>query len=514
MKGMIVVVVGLLALACSNSESPQSVSELEPVPTAGLPSPMLAHAVWRFDKPPTIDWQILDSETIVVATHVSTTAGVETVATTPPAYRPMHILTFRASEYLKGTGSTEFTVEVPDTSPTHLLDRAALYSTYAEAIASAAMTVENHNSKWDAQPAVLFLSGPYSSVASSVQDSSGSSGTAGASDSQPVFTLTNNNITLQDSFKYTVDTLSRGWLPENSGGVSGSTETSESDFITDGDVNPPPTISLSDLKARINLIQSELDADNGEELYAACVHAKYTHDWGFEPNEELHRHTGALSSGAPAGSEFGNRNVPGGDINHQQVVWYFTGQDADKFEVVPVAKEGVTYSYRSNRPLPAGIYELRMFLEAEYFKACNFRLGWNDPGFTTWITTVSAPGGTLHEAFFDPVESGEDEVSPASFSVGGTDTEITGLEWADGKVVLSLDPVVSLDGYTLDFIELDGTASLNLRGLDVEERSKSGDGSGTLKWAVADEPWEGGDKLMLRIREDGAAAPPTPGTGE
>ena len=79
----------------------------------------------------------------------------------------------------------------------------------------------------------------------------------------------------------------------------------------------------------------------------------------------------------------------------------------------------------------------------------------------------------MHEAFFDPVESGEDEVSPAAFSVGGTATEITGLEWTDGKVVLSLDPVVSLDGYTLDFIELDGTASLNLRGLDVVERSRS-----------------------------------------
>ena len=112
----------------------------------------------------------------------------------------------------------------------------------------------------------------------------------------------------------------------------------------------------------------------------------------------------------------------------------------------------------------------------------------------------------MHEAFFDPVESGQDEVSPAAFSVGGTATEITGLEWTDGKVTLSLDPYVSLDGYTLDFIELDGTASLILPASNAD----SNPDAGTLAWPVPDQPWQPGDKLMLRIRQNSTPPPPTP----
>ena len=174
-----------------------------------------------------------------------------------------------------------------------------------------------------------------------------------------------------------------------------------------------------------------------------------------------------------------------------------------------VASNGYRRTVTTTRPLPKGVYEFNNHVRAYVYTHCDF---YPENNKSIHVVNISAPAGTLHEAFFDPVEGGEDEVSPGSFSVGGTDTEITGLEWADGKVALSLDTYVSLDGYTLDFIELDGTASLNLRGLHVVERSRAGDGSGALKWAVADEPWEDGDKLMLRIREDGAA-PPTPGTG-
>ena len=88
----------------------------------------------------------------------------------------------------------------------------------------------------------------------------------------------------------------------------------------------------------------------------------------------------------------------------------------------------------------------------------------------------------------------------------GTFTAITGLEWSDGKVALSLDPVVSLDGYTLDFIELNGTASLIL----PASNAVSNPDAATLAWPVPHQPWHPGDKLMLRIREDSAPPPPTP----
>ena len=48
-------------------------------------------------------------------------------------------------------------------------------------------------------------------------------------------------------------------------------------------------------------------------------------------------------------------------------------------------------------------------------------------------------------------------LKPTSFTVGGISTEITGLEWANNKVVLTLGTHVSLSGYVLEFIELDGS---------------------------------------------------------
>ena len=58
-------------------------------------------------------------------------------------------------------------------------------------------------------------------------------------------------------------------------------------------------------------------------------------------------------------------------------------------------------------------------------------------------------------------------------------------------------PWSSLFGQVLDFIELDGTASLtlNLSNSAVEVATD------TLVWSVSPQPWEDGDLLMVRIRE-------------
>ena len=109
---------------------------LEPVPTSAyVPGGMHGSTSFLFDRPPTLDWQILDSERIVIANFVSATAAVETLPPETPGYRPMHVLRFRASEYLKGTGPSEFTVEVVDHSPEwHRERRNGVYATEAEAL--------------------------------------------------------------------------------------------------------------------------------------------------------------------------------------------------------------------------------------------------------------------------------------------------------------------------------------------------------------------------------------------
>ena len=63
---------------------------------------------------------------------------------------------------------------------------------------------------------------------------------------------------------------------------------------------------------------------------------------------------------------------------------------------------------------------------------------------------------------------------------------------------------MSLSGYSLDFIELDGSidTTLNVSDAAVSETAA------TWTWSLTSAPWEDGDLLMLRIRE--LSTPPTP----
>ena len=156
------------------------------------------------------------------------------------------------------------------------------------------------------------------------------------------------------------------------------------------------------------------------------------------------------------------------------------------------------------RPLPAG--EFRVYFNTQPYKyiICN---AYPDAERTAreLIIRVTASEGAAHEAFFDPSADGIGDVSPAEFQVGGVDTEITGMGWEDGLVTVSLSPYASLAGYALDFIALDGSVVLSLAA-DLAAASNQG----TLTWAVAERPWQDGDKLMLRVREAETTPTPTP----
>ena len=468
----------------------------------------MAHSEFRLTRPPSLDWQIVASTAIVLVSHISTMAAVEIVPTDPPVYRPMHVLRFSVSEYLKGTGPNEITVEVADTSPQWLIERPKEYATQAKALASATALINGHNSKWDNRSAVLFLSGPYRSVATHTD---GDSGASGASSATVVYTLTNNDGTAQDSFNYTVDTLSRAWLPASSASTTGARGASDTEFLTDVDGQPPAAIALTDLRSRISVIETDLNAGDGSQAYIGCVNSKYIRPWYYEGWIPAEPKQGTLSSGAAAGSEFGIRLYPGGDINYQQATWYFTGQQADKFEVADVDDDnvdgtGIHYSYRANRPLIAGSYELRLHGRVAQDIPCQHFKTWDPPGYFPWEVSVTARPGSLHEAFFDPVTVGTSVkadgsngvLKPTSFTVGGTSTEITSLEWSNNQVVLTLGAHVSLSGQVLEFIELDGSVLLSL----LADEATSNSTAGTYTWSMPTQPWENGDKLMLRIWDD------------
>ena len=130
-----------------------------PAPTVSLEDPAptkepkeevsYSPLIWVNDAAPSVDLQIFDADVIVVASLVSATAGVQQDG---DVYRPGQILRFRSSEYLKGTGPTEFVVEVP------IVEFEA--STSAKALEIAQDYITRRNASYDQRPGILFLRGP------------------------------------------------------------------------------------------------------------------------------------------------------------------------------------------------------------------------------------------------------------------------------------------------------------------------------------------------------------------
>ena len=156
----------------------------------------------------------------------------------------------------------------------------------------------------------------------------------------------------------------------------------------------------------------------------------------------------------------------------------------------------------TTRPLPAGEYRFFWATQGPSLAVCDGMSAARQTRDEV-VLTVTAPQGTLHEAFFDPVtlasgvgaDSSNGVLNPASFSVDGTSTSITGLKWESGSVVLSLSPYSSLSGHKFDSIDLDGSVSLSLPASSATEDATAG----TLTWSVSDQPWHNADLLMLRI---------------
>ena len=182
------------------------------------------------------------------------------------------------------------------------------------------------------------------------------------------------------------------------------------------------------------------------------------------------------------------------------------GRDQDLFAVVTTTPEGfpnqVLHHVVTARPVPAGEYRFNIHVLRPDELICG---GWSEFVKNSGGTylTVTAPAGTLHEAFFDPVDIGtavgadssDGVLKPAAFTVGGANTTISSLKWESGTATMTLDPSTSLAGHAVDFIALDGSVSLALSFDDATQG-----GGGALTWSVASQPWNAGDLLMLRIR--------------
>ena len=184
-----------------------------------------------------------------------------------------------------------------------------------------------------------------------------------------------------------------------------------------------------------------------------------------------------------------------------------SGADAEYFHTVIVDDDNSPAKYRTEsrprRPLPKSSYVVSFRYQFPTDFPCNYF----PDDFALATVSVTAPAGTLHEAFFDPVSAGtavkadgsNGVLKPTSFTVNGTSTEITSLEWSSNQVVLTLGTHVSLSGQVMDFIALTGNVILSLFADDATANSTAG----TYTWSMTTQPWADGDKLMLRIRPVG-----------
>ena len=223
------------------------------------------------------------------------------------------------------------------------------------------------------------------------------------------------------------------------------------------------TMSLEDFR---NLITFQ-SADSSDE-YQYCISRSFDPHYRFP--YEKNAHQVHLNSGQPQGTVL--HVYPDFRGSRYNISW-LEGDDKDLFDYDIVDDDALpTNGYLERltyvRPLPEGEYNFTEYGLTSADQPCDV-LPYS--GYRDNVVTVTAPTGTLHEAFFDPVAlsgggvgatGSSGVIDPDEFIVGSDDVEIDGLEWRSGSVVLELDDYVSLSGYALDFIELDGSIDTTL----------------------------------------------------
>ena len=479
-----------------------------PEPTLRPPDPLPEIQTYYEDPygnvPYSLDRSVFSADVIVLASFQSATGDVQTVPSSDsgvaPTYRPMQTMRFRAAEYLKGTGPTEFIVEVLDDSWEYYSggNRYNGYLTEAEAMTEANRLATERNAAWDATPTVVFINGSVKPASTGDSTATGTGGNARVGSRGFYFDTVGGRVWRQAQ----TDTGTRG-----EAGSTTPTPNSQG-FITDSRDEVPRVVTLGSLRSKIAEMEATRRAGAGITGYDQCILVKLSNEdfrrvYPLDPGRREHP---PIASGAAAGTEIFRNNVTPGTLI--DVNFWVSGPDGEHFEASIVDNHSA-YILTATRPLPTGTYSVRYNEQLAEDVPCNYK---PTDAYSLEVATVTAPQGTLHEAFFDPVaidaavgaDAANGALTPTAFMVGGVSTALQSLKWQDGSVTLELSPAVALSSQDLDFIALDGSVSLSL---DDGAATASG---GTLTWTVAAQPWQAGDHLMLRIREAGTTPTPTP----
>ena len=446
--------------------------------------------------PYSVGEEVLGSDTIARVDLLGQTTDVGR-AIGPYGWEARLEFRFRVHEYLKGSGPNEIVGEV---SQRH-------FETQAQARAYLPTLVSTHDTRWDNRQALLFMYSAWTENDRRLGDDAG-------------------RFVIGSPDSYLVTSLSRKrWLPAAEPGEQRSANPNPR-FLLDAphpgsatrsgpraaSSDSSPTITLNAVKVMI----ADLEAKAAmSKLHRECLAANLEEPRRIAGRAELFGTAvfpvtySSIESGLPASTEIWRG--PGLAVSSTLYTGrqWFEGPDAEHFRFKAVdfkAPDGTAdfVNFKKTivtaRPLPAGEYRFFFNNTSAYLALCTDSTPEGQKNLEPGSLTITAPGRTAHEAFFDPVDIGDavgadsanGVLNPAAFSLAGAKTTIESLKWENGAVTMELSPTASLADYTLDFIGVTGTTTLSLSSVNASTTA--------LTWTVPDKPWSDGDLLMLRIR--------------
>ena len=449
--------------------------------------------------PSTLEERALRSDLVVRARLQSKTATYRRTFDQIPTslvYFAYVEFTFEVLEVLHGNAGDSVVVELEVSEPySNHHQKIGLDFTTTDATQRATdwLVSEYYDSQWEDRDAILFLVDIENASGYYLEERPDTVGYAFVGHRY----YTDASATDGDDWFSIASAENKVWIPATS-----TTEGAATFYLESPDVEQDPeTETLSSLKSSVTTAVSVIDTSIPG--HRDCLVAKKRDERKIKPAGYAYANEIELASGLPAGTEM----VPRTDSTSSYWYYHLYGDDAVYFDTTVNDTDddptnGYDGSTKTARPLPAGEYAVEEARQLEVMVPC----GYIPDERGRWTFNVSSPEGTLHELFFDPVTVGSIVVAdgtngvlkPASFTdANGGSATLGSIAYESSTVEVEVTPVDALDDHTLDIIELDGAVSLSL---DVGDAVVDGE-DGVLRWSVAEQPWEDGDLLMVRIRE-------------
>ena len=485
----------------------------QPIPQEGMLGTMF------YFGPRSLEARIVGSDAIARVKLVSTAQVVEEVKDVIPdsgtEYENALEFTFDVQEYLKGSGGSRLTAIAYDAD--------VRFATREAAAASGEDFLSERDTRWDDREAIVFLWADSPALPSTKKADRYGLGALRFNGEDHYTIASIHNVKWLPAASAPIldaDTATGGeqrfllWDP-TAGTASGGVNAQSADAQAG-------TITLSELKGLIAELDAEIKAGDGSQEYWDCVYDKYVAKGRVDYYKQklaaqgegyyYKRHDHALASGQAAGTHVytdaifwaGVEPPPKETIPAKYAgMFQLDGRDSHLF--------GIEYPGEVSlaRPLLSGEYRFYFISMPKKYVVCD-GLPEEERKRHEHFVTVTAPVGTVHEAFFDLVGVGtaavadgyRGQLAPASYTADDSEIAIQRIGWDENRAWMEFASSPSLAGHHIDFIELDGSVGLRLDFDDATAVTTEGGGQ-ALVWGVCAQPWAADDELMLRISESG-----------